>query len=174
MPILVSRMINRIPNLRPRSRWFGVAQAIVILVFACAGVASADVWDEFETRCLAMMEDVTPTDLSGLSHLESQDGFEVWMGKEGWKLRLLLSNEDGNVCIIEGFDWSEAVSQAASNWASRALASGKYESLPEENSQCVSVFRSTNWREPRIEVRVQASDGELAPQLIVQETDLES
>ncbi|MEP5760794.1 MAG: hypothetical protein ABJ327_16090 [Litoreibacter sp.] len=167
-------MIKSVSNLRARSRWFGAAQAIVIFVLASAGVARADVWDEFETRCLATMEAVTPTDLTGLSRSEPQDGFDVWMGQEGWKLRLSLSDEDGNVCILEGFDWSGDVSEAASGWATRALAAGKYEPLPEENSQYVSVYRSTNWREPRIEVRVQSSDGELVPQLIVQETDLES
>ncbi len=151
-------------------RFSGICLALTLL----AGAAQADALDAFMERCLTPLENVAAPQLDGLIDRDPEDGFLVWQGREGWKLRTANGLDTPELCMISEFEWTDEIDSRIMAWMDDALAEGRYEVLPKVSLQSPTVLRSVHWREPRIELVVQRFSPEHGAFMMVRETDLEA
>lgn len=153
-----------------------LVQVISAILIAC-GAAQADAWEEFDARCLVPMENVALAQPIDLRHDKSfkndNDNFSSYQIDGA---RLAISN--GNMGLpqwcwmsVKGDD-APGFQDAAFEWRGRAQASGRYTLI--DKPVLGFVLRSTDWREPKIDVflTMQMKGSQFI--LRVTETDLES
>lgn len=139
-----------------------------------AGVANAGPWEVFQQRCLTPMGQLGEPDLSGLIVEDPEPGFLVWQTREGWLIRTANGLDAPQICMLSGFEWDKAVQDATFGWIGTELEADRFELLEKLSLQSPTILRSTQWREPKIEMSYQPFDVELGSYLFVRETDLES
>lgn len=127
---------------------------LIFLIGCLPSVAFADAWEVFEQRCLVPMEGKSlevPRDLSRSVDPLYQDERVHAFDIEELEAVLLMTAEnsvDRHFCSLVEVEFGNAPQL----WAENALQSGRYEFLLSSNSSDPGVFRSTDWREPKIEV----------------------
>ncbi|WP_299304637.1 hypothetical protein [uncultured Litoreibacter sp.] len=146
--------------------------------------AHASAWDEFETRCLVPMENITPFVTEGLSEgTPTSLGDVAWMpDMEGMQyaipdqplVMVVASNSVTCMMIQTEASGGDAFAPAEA-WAEKSRASGRYEDLAAIRMGVRNInMGSTEWREPRIDMFGDAREDGTLPIFYVMETDLES
>ncbi len=162
-----------------------LASVGLALAATLAQAAEASAWSEFETRCLAPMEDfaapvIGELAMTGETRKDGRHifGFETESG--------LLSVErdpasgDALSCSLSqrgGISLPEADGFAGdfTFWAGQVLEAGRYVGQPSPtNEKDAILLRSSEWREPVLEVLLAKGPGDAAWTAIVRETDLEA
>ncbi|RLJ51828.1 hypothetical protein BCF46_2053 [Litoreibacter meonggei] len=147
------------------------------VVFLAASGAQAGAWEEFETRCLVPMENVALVQPDDLRHDKKfkNDGDTYSTYRIG-DVKLAISDGRANQpkwcrVTLRG-EQARELMDAGFEWSARAQADERYNLIGEP--VLGFVVRSTQWREPKIDVSLsmQMKGGQFT--LRVEETDLES
>ncbi len=148
----------------------------LVVVFLGTGAAQAgpDIWQNFEARCIAPIENVESADVSGLvAEADETSDLEVFHDPAGFftLLRDKIGIQKTSLCRITNFYDSDA-GGAFEAWASAVIGDGQYV-LKKNNSPAI-LIQSTIWREPRIEIEADFLGLSGSRYFEVRETDLES
>jgi len=150
---------------------------MVCAVFLMAGVAQAGAWEEFETRCLGPMENVAlahPADHKQHKSFKNDGGTYTTYRIDGATLAVSDGRMDqAQWCLVQVRGAEAPVfMDAGLAWSALAQKSGRYEKI--EDRVMGFVLRSTEWREPKIDVSMTMAMKGGQFTLRVLETDLES
>lgn len=147
--------------------------SVAVLLGTGAAHAGPNIWQTFETRCIAPIEEIEEIDISGLSAKPDIENAQVFHDADG--LFTLLRDKIGagksNFCRITDF-YDLQAGDAFERWAGMALSDGRYEM--KQNSGPAILLQSTFWREPRVEIEVDFLGLTGQRFFEIRETDLES
>ncbi len=181
---------SRMTDLRGKLRvWlaYGWRMAGVWLMVWLAAPAHADAWSEFETRCLAPIEDL---ELSHPADLKLVDQFKIkaqnqdihYYQDPSWSYSIMVvdsadgertntgcgvsaANSDQYQPLVDKFD----------AWAAEQINAGRYEPpSPSNDTDQYKELLSVEFREPKVLVKFGFFEGSSSVDLLVLETDLES
>lgn len=156
----------------------GVALSILPCAPALAGESAA--WGMARDACLTPMENVMAPGLQGRERLEPppvwvRGGEKTYIDTDfGHVLTLwgeiTVQLAGCSVTVAAGAE-EDVFSSACFEWASAAVASGRYSSLMGADAPALESFE---WREPRLRVALRSPGEGLGVQVKVREVDLQS
>ncbi len=160
--------------LRRDLRFAATFAAVLLALLATA--AQADAWKEFEARCLTPMEEVSlalPDDLEADGHFKNDGDTYSTYAFAGFGIAISDGRGDRpHWCFVSTEPAASQVFQErADAWRSSAIAEETYELIGELDPGF--HLRSTEWREPRIDVVLTMGDAGTSFNMRVEETDLE-
>ena len=154
--------------------------AACLLTIAAASPAVAGTWDLFVTRCLTPMEEIAleqPGDLTADAQFKN-DG-DTYATYKTAKTGAVLSVSDGRDgrpqwCRVHLDDETGEASAEIANsflaWSS-GVADDQYEEIEGDSERL--TLRSTEWREPKLDVSMRMGPNGAGITLEARETDLE-
>lgn len=171
-----------------RQTAYGMCVAVagtVLALGATAFGAKAGAWQDFEMRCLTPMEDFAVPVTGDLTEIEDSlgDGVHVsGFDTEFGLLSIERSSADAEALscsIMQRDDVSLPEADGFvgdfTHWAGQVLEAGRYvgQGDPVDDNAAI-VLRSSEWREPVLEVLLSKTTTGNAWKAIVRETDLEA
>jgi hypothetical protein len=160
------------------------ASFLLVLCWVISGLcvvssaAHANAWEEFEQRCLVPMENVSlvlPSDLTPIAQFKN-DGDPYNEYDVGSGVKLWVSYGDAGApqwCHVILPSSSPETGRSFLAWSERAVELRRYEELAAPRGDRM-ILRSTEWREPRMDVRVIVPHHLGGLTLSAMETELES
>ena len=163
-----------------RARLFFLVGAVLIVVFALgASLARAEaVWEAFEARCLAPMEDAGAPDTDGLAAQDPSDtvaSLTATLGTEPLSAfappdgAYTLLHRESEACWVVSTEAEASDAARAETWRASALDEGRYEAAEPEGT-----LLSTVWREPKLQVVLFHDPDTGRMVLSAEDTDLEA
>ena len=148
-------------------------------------LAQADAWEAFVTRCLVPMEATVALDVSDFTFDQASDVGDVYiLETETYQVRALVGDQSGiwtpQACQVSAYteDSRADLFTGFAAWEKAAIASGRYEPADSDpalfDQTWPTGLLSVGFREPRIQVDMNADWSKTPTFVAIQETDLES
>lgn len=157
----------------------GCVAGVVLALCSLASASTADVWTEFQDRCLAPMESSLSPVVDGLEHTENPTGeTDLYYLAPDQSVLLIVSRGDdldfGPGCtVIRLTDAQNGLDPIGAAMMGALAASERYVDIEKASSARFSV-QSNDWRMPSLQVHAYPRENGFGPAYFVHEVPREN